>query len=169
MSTPKQRRRNIGANRLEPIDWHEFANDAVLNGNMSTLYNRPPSEESAVYASPEALVEIKKRIGRPAESAVVVGFDATFLSVDKPTVGGGPTVGTSKKRGKKSIHATIPTVGAEQEFPVPPVAVVSVDIPTVGVEPTVGAVAEFPVPSVAVVSVDIPTVGVEPTVGTMQT
>src|ERR1039458_4932732 len=102
MSTPKQRRRNISANGLEPIDWHEFANDAVLNGNMSTLYNRPPTEDSTAYASPEALVEIEKRVGRPVES-VVVGFDPAVPSVvEVPTVGGGPTVGAETVYGVRS-------------------------------------------------------------------
>lgn len=62
MRTLKQSRRKSGANKLEPIDWHEFANDAVLNGNMSTLYRRPPTEDSTGYASPEALAEIDKRL-----------------------------------------------------------------------------------------------------------
>src|ERR1017187_545922 len=128
MSTPKQRRRNISANRLEPIDWHEFANDAVLNGNMSTLYNRPPTEDSTAYASPEALVEIEKRVGRPVEGAVVVGFDAAVSHVvNIPTVGGVPTVGTETICG-----------GTEQESLAPSLAIVPADIPTVGEVPTVG-------------------------------
>ena len=53
-----------GANKLEPIDWHEYANDAVLNGNMSTLFHRPPTEDPSAYASPEALIEIEKRAAR---------------------------------------------------------------------------------------------------------
>ena len=61
MNPPKPNRRKPGANKLEPIDWHEFANDAVLNGNMSTLFHRPPTEDPSAYASPEALVEIEKR------------------------------------------------------------------------------------------------------------
>jgi hypothetical protein len=61
MNPPKPNRRKSGANKLEPIDWHEFANDAVLNGNMSTLFHRPPTEDPSAYASPEALVEIEKR------------------------------------------------------------------------------------------------------------
>ena len=74
MNPPKPNRRKPGANKLEPIDWHEYANDAVLNGNMSTLFHRPPTEDPSAYASPEALVEIEKRTkvgqagarGRPA-------------------------------------------------------------------------------------------------------
>jgi hypothetical protein len=59
MNPPKPNRRS--ANKLEPIDWHEYANDAVLNGNMSTLFQRPATEDPSAYASPEALVEIEKR------------------------------------------------------------------------------------------------------------
>ena len=161
MSTPKQRRRNISANRLEPIDWHEFANDAVLNGNMSTLYNRPPTEDSTAYASPEALVEIEKRVGRPVEGAVVVGFDAAVSHVvNIPTVGGVPTVGTETICG-----------GTEQESLAPSLAIVPADIPTVcaiptvGLKPTVGIEQESPAPSLAVLPTDVPTVGEEPTVG----
>src|SRR2546430_2431327 len=94
MSTPKQSRRKGGVNKLEPIDWHEFANDAVLNGNMSTLYHRPATEDPTMYASPEALREIEKRVGRPAEKAVVV--DVGPVAADEstiPTVGAAPTVG----------------------------------------------------------------------------
>jgi len=36
----------------------------VLNGNMSTLFQRPPTEDPSAYASPEALVEIEKRATR---------------------------------------------------------------------------------------------------------
>jgi len=49
---PPANRRKAGANKLEPIDWHEYANDAVLNGNMSTLFQRPPTEDPSAYASP---------------------------------------------------------------------------------------------------------------------
>src|ERR1017187_3207589 len=161
MSTPKQRRRNISANRLEPIDWHEFANDAVLNGNMSTLYNRPPTEDSTAYASPEALVEIEKRVGRPVEGAVVVGFDAAVSHVvNIPTVGGVPTVGTETICG-----------GTEQESLAPSLAIVPADIPTVcaiptvGLKPTVGIEQESLASSIAVIPAEAPTVGAEPTVG----
>lgn len=41
MDKAKPSRRKTAAKKLEPIDWHEFANDAVLQGNMSTLYRRP--------------------------------------------------------------------------------------------------------------------------------
>ena len=60
MNPKKQSRRKPHANKLEPIDWREFANDAVLNGNMSTLYRRPPNEDPSAYASPEAMLEIGK-------------------------------------------------------------------------------------------------------------
>ena len=69
MNPKKQSRRKTSANKLEPIDWHEFANDAVLNGNMSTLYRRPPTEDPSAYASPEAMVEIEKRWSGLAEDA----------------------------------------------------------------------------------------------------
>ena len=60
MNPKKQSRRKNTASKLEPIDWREFANDAVLNGNMSTLYRRPPSEDPSAYASSEAMIEIEK-------------------------------------------------------------------------------------------------------------
>jgi hypothetical protein len=85
MSPPKPNRRKPGANKLEPIDWHEYANDAVLNGNMSTLFQRPPTEDPSAYASPEALVEIEKRATNryPTPTAGV-----------EPAEGPSPTVGT---------------------------------------------------------------------------
>lgn len=83
---PKQSRRKSG--KLAPIDWHEYANDAVLNGNMSTLFHRPPNEDPTAYASPEALVEIEKRTRLPVEAP-------------KPTAGGKPTV------------VVLPTVGPD--------------------------------------------------------
>ena len=73
MSAPKkQSPRKSAAKKLEPIDWHEFANDAVLNGNMSTLYHRPPTEDSTAYASPDALREIKKRVGGAGQNTKLV-------------------------------------------------------------------------------------------------
>jgi hypothetical protein len=69
----KPNRRKPGANKLEPIDWHEYANDAVLNGNMSTLFHRPPTEDPSAYASPEALVEIEKRATRVDPAAGKAG------------------------------------------------------------------------------------------------
>src|SRR5450631_952486 len=101
MSTLKQSRRKSGTEKLEPIDWHEYANDAVLNGNMSTLYHRPPSEDPTAYASPEALLEIEKRAGRP---------DAG------PTVGRGGTAGITAARdddevGSSDPDSRVPAVG----------------------------------------------------------
>src|SRR5450631_4123255 len=102
MSTLKQSRRKSGTEKLEPIDWHEYANDAVLNGNMSTLYHRPPSEDTTAYASPEALLEIEKRAGRP---------DAG------PTVGRGGTAGITAVRdddevGSSDPDSRVPAVGS---------------------------------------------------------
>src|SRR4051794_13930384 len=94
MSAPKQSRRKTNANKLEPIDWHEFANDAVLNGNMSTLYNRPAHEDPTTYASPEALLEIRKRTGLPNQSAVPLLDTLGASSQSGPTVGPAPTVGS---------------------------------------------------------------------------
>jgi hypothetical protein len=85
MNPPKPNRRS--ANKLEPIDWHEYANDAVLNGNMSTLFQRPPTEDPSTYASPEALVEIEKR----ATNRLVAGLTGETAS---PTEGTSPTVGS---------------------------------------------------------------------------
>jgi hypothetical protein len=77
MKAPKPSRRKSG--KLAPIDWHEYANDAVLNGNMSTLFHRPANEDPSAYASPEALVEIEKRAKLTPEGA-------------KPPAGAKPTV-----------------------------------------------------------------------------
>ena len=85
----KPNRRKPGANKLEPIDWHEYANDAVLNGNMSTLFHRPPTEDPSAYASPEALLEIEKRLsGQSAVAPPATG------GVSQETVAVEPTVGT---------------------------------------------------------------------------
>jgi hypothetical protein len=117
MRAPKQsrpNRRKGGASKLEPIDWHEFANDAVLNGNMSTLYHRPPTEDPSAYASPEALIEIEKRVGRPPESAVVIDVDdAASSQLIRPTVGTEPTVDTDslKDAAESALINDIPTVG----------------------------------------------------------
>src|SRR5512140_967202 len=101
MNPPKPNRRKPGANKLEPIDWHEYANDAVLNGNMSTLFQRPASEDPSAYASPEALVEIEKRqaAANSRPSAGLTGdtacpTDPTPTAVGEPAEGAGPTVGT---------------------------------------------------------------------------
>ena len=99
-SPPKPRRKTSA--KLEPIDWHEFANDAVLNGNMSTLFHRPPSEDPSAYASPEALVEIEKRAQRtvtsPPEPSPAVEASA-------------PTVGTQPSAGAKPILVPVEEAG----------------------------------------------------------
>jgi hypothetical protein len=96
MNPPKPNRRKPGANKLEPIDWHEFANDAVLNGNMSTLFHRPPTEDPSAYASPEALVEIEKRarVGQasPANLSPIPTAGVEPAEGANPTVGTKPTV-----------------------------------------------------------------------------
>jgi len=100
----KPNRRKPGANKLEPIDWHEYANDAVLNGNMSTLFHRPPTEDPSAYASPEALLEIEKRAVRvdPGKAGLVdVRINARAnapvappSTVSQESVAAEPTVGT---------------------------------------------------------------------------
>ena len=97
---PKQNRRKPGANKLEPIDWHEYANDAVLNGNMSTLFQRPATEDPSAYASPEALVEIEKRATRVGQ--------ALSPANPYPT----PTAGVEPVEGSLPAEAASPTVGA---------------------------------------------------------
>src|SRR3954447_4060125 len=106
MSTPKQSRRKTVTSKLEPIDWREFANDAVLNGNMSTLYHRPASEDPTAYASPEALLEIRRRTGRPPQSAVIIDFDShESQSGSMPTVGPEPagSVGETPQSDEASL------------------------------------------------------------------
>src|ERR1700688_1598992 len=100
MNPPKPNRRS--ANKLEPIDWHEYANDAVLNGNMSTLFQRPPTEDPSTYASPEALVEIEKRATR-------VGSALSPANPTHPT----PTAGVEPLEGSLPADGASPTVGAK--------------------------------------------------------
>jgi hypothetical protein len=102
MNPPKPNRRKPGANRLDPIDWHEFANDAVLNGNMSTLFHRPPTEDPSAYASPEALLEIEKRTRGMHAAAPTVAVE--------PTGGSQPAVGSQPADGQK-LPPVPPTVG----------------------------------------------------------
>jgi hypothetical protein len=92
----KPNRRKPGANKLEPIDWHEYANDAVLNGNMSTLFHRPPTEDPSAYASPEALLEIEKRAVRvdPGKRVNAPVAPPSTGGVLQETVAVEPTVGT---------------------------------------------------------------------------
>jgi hypothetical protein len=118
MNEKKPNRRKTSAQKLEPIDWREFANDAVLKGNMSTLYRRPADEDPTAYASPEALVEIEKRIGRSLPP------DST------------PTVGLLPPEAAPSTVGTLPTEGLPPT--VGPIPVVSDSRPTVGSIPTVG-------------------------------
>lgn len=104
MSTPKPNRRKAGSKKLEPIDWHEYANDAVLHGNMSTLYHRPATEDPSAYASAEALLEIEKRVA-PRQK---VEPDAV-----EPTVSSAPTVGTEPPVHGAAPDSAAPTVGIE--------------------------------------------------------
>jgi hypothetical protein len=91
--------------KLAPIDWHEYANDAVLNGNMSTLFHRPPTEDPSAYASPEALVEIGKRTKLTPEAPKPVGGGKpTVVMLPTVTEGPGPAVGTEKLRRAKPIR-----------------------------------------------------------------
>ena len=125
MDKPKPNRRKSTAKKIEPIDWHEFANDAVLQGNMSTLYRRPANEDPSAYASPEALAEISKRLDPVSLPQAVL-----------PTVGSTPTVGRvpsgfvdPPEEAIEIAISTQPTVGS-----MPPVPVNH----TVCIEPTVG-------------------------------
>ena len=102
MNPPKPNRRKPGANRLDPIDWHEFANDAVLNGNMSTLFHRPPTEDPSAYASAEALLEIEKRTRGMHAAAPTVAVE--------PTGGSQPAVGSQPAPDEKRPPVP-PTVG----------------------------------------------------------
>jgi hypothetical protein len=128
MNPPKQNRRKPGANRLDPIDWHEFANDAVLNGNMSTLFHRPPTEDPSAYASPEALVEIEKRT-RGAHAAA--GTPAPSPQTDLPA----------------APEAVPPSLDATPSSDLAPGAAVEMDVPTVGPDcaiPTAGPIEAIP-------------------------
>src|SRR5260370_35203766 len=96
MNEAKQSRRKTATKKPEPIDWREFANDAVLNGNMSTLYRRPPSEDPTAYASAEAMVEIEKRAGAIQVVAPTVGPEPTVAlqpTDDPPPILPDPTAG----------------------------------------------------------------------------
>jgi hypothetical protein len=145
MSRSQQNRRKTSAKKLEPIDWHEFANDAVLNGNMSTLYQRPPSEDATAYASPEALAEIRKRTagsmprllhGGAAEEA------AQSLEVLRPTVGPEHTVGLEPTVDTPSPGIDISAAQLGKEAPASSGVILEgpevLTPPTVGGKPTVG-------------------------------
>jgi hypothetical protein len=118
---PKPNRRKSGSHRLDPIDWHEFANDAVLNGNMSTLFHRPPTEDPSAYASPEALLEIEKRTRRQANAdADPRGADTRVCSVEThldafAPACENPTAGVEPTESHQPTVGPLPTVG-----PVPP-------------------------------------------------
>lgn len=108
INQPKPNRRKTGAHKLEPIDWHEFANDAVLNGNMSTLFRRPPTEDPTTYASPEALVEIEKRAPRPA-------------APPSEAMGTSPTVGSLPAERPAIVGTTIPAEEAGRNKKIKPI------------------------------------------------
>jgi hypothetical protein len=136
MNTRKPSRRKGGPHKLEPIDWHEFANDAVLNGNMSTLYRRPDSEDPTAYASAEALAEIEKRSNRPEQSAIVLPESAPTVGVDSASAGAAePIADIALAVDPKPTVASIPTVASrflESSGTTEP-------IPTPAILPTVGA------------------------------
>lgn len=163
MSALKQNRRRSPKVKLEPIDWRELANDAVLNGNMSTLYRRPESEDASAYASDEALVEIERRATRQAESEAgitareqSVSDEVTYTEGTTPTGGLGPSVGSGPAVG---IEPTVGVggetgkrVGSRTRSVGSPLK--SEHIPTVGISGVVGLA---------------PTVGTRPTVGLVST
>ena len=156
MNPKKQSRRKNTASKLEPIDWREFANDAVLNGNMSTLYRRPPSEDPSAYASPEAMIEIEKRVIRDAPDAPPVeALSPVPHELSVPTVGINPPAGE------------IPAVGSAPIDPSLPAAPL---IPTVGTEHTVGSIPtpsrKRPINRSQPTAPTLPTVGIVPTGGT---
>jgi hypothetical protein len=161
MNPKKQNRRKTNANKLEPIDWREFANDAVLNGNMSTLYRRPPSEDPSAYASPEAMIEIEKRVIRSVPDS-----DSTESPAPLPDDVHTPTVGIKPRA--DSVTPTLeptPTVGLlptedtlRAEGPMPTV----VSVPTVGTVPTDDLVPPHGQRPTAHLR---PTVGAKPIVG----
>ena len=156
MNPKKQSRRKNTTSKLEPIDWREFANDAVLNGNMSTLYRRPPSEDPSAYASPEAMIEIEKRVIRDAPDAPPVeALSPVAPELSVPTVGINPPAGE------------IPAVGSAPIGPTPPASPL---IPTVGTVHTVGSVPtpsrKRPINRPRPTAPTLPTVGIVPTGGT---
>jgi hypothetical protein len=145
MNPKKQSRRKGVANKLEPIDWREFANDAVLNGNMSTLYRRPPAEDASAYASPEAMIEIEKRVKDTGPVEARRGPGEPYV----PTAGSTPI-----------SHVSIP-VGTEPTEGM---------VPTVSPEPTVGLMPAGPTsaPALNVAVLQLPTAPLKPTVGLRQ-
>lgn len=108
--------------KLEPIDWRELASDAVLNGNMSTLYHRPQAEDASAYASEEALDEIQRRTGRsfpapePAESSEPSESPVPAVGIETP-VGTGQHMKSSLPAPSASIVPSlgyIPSVGSRR-------------------------------------------------------
>ena len=177
MNPKKQSRRKNTANKLEPIDWREFANDAVLNGNMSTLYRRPPSEDPSAYASPEAMIEIEKRVIRTASDAETVESPTAPTEPSSPTAGFIPTVGNPPTDNPHTdpilpTVGTEPSVGAPRHESFPPTGQTR---PTACPQPTVGPMANIETAQVvrkpssrtsAPVGQVGPTAGFIPTVGT---
>jgi hypothetical protein len=92
---------------------------------MSTLYQRPPSEDPTAYASAEAMVEIQKRVGRGGQ---IPGSPAPI----EPSEGGiEPTVGPDPR--DSAVQPDIePTAGHNRP---------SEMTPTEGIVPPVGRVA----------------------------
>ena len=118
----KPNRRKQDARKLEPIDWHEFANDAVLNGNMSTLFHRPPTEDPTAYASPEALVEIGKRTGRAPGAPPTAGAEPTVSA--PPSAGAQPAAAQPAAAEPAATLRTVPTIpiaGPEKPRKVKPI------------------------------------------------
>ena len=172
MNPKKQSRRKPSATKLEPIDWREFANDAVLNGNMSTLYRRPPTEDASAYASPEAMLEIEKRVIRSAPHAELpdeVGASAPTVGTEppmppKPTVGKLPAAGSAPTGNEElATGGSTPTVGHDQPGNAPPAA---------GFGPTVGHPSRVGLPPSAALQLEPtlePTVPPEPPVSSAPT
>lgn len=162
MSARKPSPRSSAKAKLEPIDWHELANDAVLNGNMSTLYHRPASEDFTSYASDAALQEIERRSARPTtgtKSIPTVGteptvginpispsaFGATTEPIPSPEVDAlipGPTVGTEpidlQANAPRTHSRRMPNRAISATSKAAPFSVEESDTPTVGRRPTVG-------------------------------
>ena len=175
MNPKKPSRRKTNASKLEPIDWREFANDAVLNGNMSTLYRRPPSEDASAYASPEAMIEIEKRVTRSVPDPGVVQGDSEAPTVGPDlTVSSPPAEASAPSEGASPPVGLVPPADSTAGPPAPTVGLIHTvgtqlgdervsvgERPTVGKKPTAqpkeGAVPTFK-PTVG----DIPTVGIMP-------
>ena len=147
--------------KLEPIDWREFANDAVLNGNMSTLFQRPASEDPTAYASAEALLEIGKRSRSQPPPPVL---DPTEGAV--PTGGAEPAVSVMPVVGRDETECTKPTAGfGHTEGPVPTDATAADESPNI--EPTVGrvtVVGMLPAVGYIPAASETPTEGMPPSV-----